>query len=151
PSSHDCNDYSRRGFLGRLLQAYRDDCHPKSDNGDADKENGNKENGDKGNGDKENGANGAGDKEPKRRALPAPLDSPPFPTAEWQGFPLIGVLPSDTVYPLMKAIYGGPCGDAIKDSRVKLYGWINGSQNWSNCHASNTPSSYWVAPNRLEL
>src|SRR5262245_38577442 len=47
PSSNDCNDHSRRGFLGRLLQAYRDDCHPKSDNGDGDKEKGNKGDGDK--------------------------------------------------------------------------------------------------------
>src|SRR5262249_22471768 len=64
-----------------------------------------------------------------RRALPAPFNSPPFPTAEYQGFPLIGVPPSDSVYPLMGAIYGGPCGDAIKQSRVKLYGWLNASGN----------------------
>src|SRR5262249_8781370 len=29
--------------------------------------------------------------EPKRRALPAPLLAPPFPSGEWQGYPLIGV------------------------------------------------------------
>ena len=62
---------------------------------------------------------------------PAPFASPPFPTAEYQGFPLIGVPPSDTVYPLMGAIYGGPWGEEIKESRVKLYGWVNASGNWS--------------------
>jgi len=29
--------------------------------------------------------------EPPRRALPSPWDSPPFPTSEYQGYPLIGV------------------------------------------------------------
>lgn len=86
-----------------------------------------------------------------RRALPAPFASPPFPTGEWQGFPLIGVPPSSNVYPLMAAIYGGPGGDAIKDSRIKAYGWVNGSVNASTSHASNTPSSYWIDPNNAML
>ena len=90
-------------------------------------------------------------KEPPRRALPAPFASPPFPSAEYQGNPLIGVPPSDTVYPLMKAIYSTPCGEAIKKSRVKAYGWINGSGNLSTCKNSNTPDSYWIVPNRVEL
>lgn len=89
--------------------------------------------------------------EPKRRALPAPFASPPFPSAEYQGSPLIGVPPNDTVYPLMKAIYCTPCGEAIKKSRVKAYGWVNGSGNLSNCKKSNTPDSYWIVPNRFEL
>jgi hypothetical protein len=89
--------------------------------------------------------------EPKRRALPAPFASPPFPSAEYQGSPLIGVPPSDSVYPLMKAIYKTPCGDAIKKSRVKAYGWINVSGNLSSCKNSNTPDSYWIVPNRVEL
>lgn len=91
------------------------------------------------------------DKEPKRRALPAPFQSPPFPSAEYQGSPLIGVPPNDTVYPLMKAIYHTPCGEAIKESRIKAYGWINGSGNLSTCKNSNTPDSYWIVPNRFEL
>lgn len=89
--------------------------------------------------------------EPKRRALPAPFASPPFPSAEYQGSPLIGIPPNDTVYPLMKAIYNTPCGEAIKKSRVKAYGWINGSGNLSSCKNSNTPDSYWIVPNRFEL
>jgi hypothetical protein len=89
--------------------------------------------------------------EPPRRALPAPFQSPPFPSAEYQGYPLIGVPPDSSVYPLMKAIYGGPCGDWIKESRIKAYGWFNASGNWSTVKNSNTPDSYWIVPNRLEL
>ncbi len=59
------------------------------------------------------------DKEPPRRALPAPFPSPPFPSGEYQGYPLVGVPPSDTVYPLMKAIYKTPWGEAIKKSSVQ--------------------------------
>jgi hypothetical protein len=89
--------------------------------------------------------------EAPRRALPAPLPSPPMPSAEWQGYPLIGVPPDSSVYPLMKAIYGGPWGEEIKDSRIKLYGWINASGNWSTAQHSNIPTSYWIVPNRLEM
>lgn len=91
------------------------------------------------------------DKEPLRRALPAPFASPPFPSGEFQGYPLIGVPPSDSVYPLMKAVYKLPCGEAIKRSRIKAYGWINGSGNLSTCRNTNTPDSYWIVPNRFEL
>src|SRR5262245_45754899 len=100
---------------------------------------------------KNDNGNGESETQPFRRALPGPLPSPPMPTAEWQGFPLIGIPPSDTVYPLMKAIYEGPFGDRIKDSRVKLYGWANASGNWSNCKNSNTVDSYWVVPNSFQL
>src|SRR5262249_37079425 len=98
----------RDGFAHRLIRAYCDEFKPQP-NGDG---------------------NGNDEQEPPRRALPAPFASP-FPSSEWQGFPLIGVPPSTTVYPLMKAIYGGPFGDAIKDSRIKSYGWVNASGNWS--------------------
>lgn len=92
------------------------------------------------------------DKEPERRALPAPFKSPPFPSGEYQGYPLIGVPPSDTSgYPLMKLIYKTCYGDEIKESKVTAYGWVNGSGNWSNCKHSNSPFSYWLVPNRIEL
>lgn len=91
------------------------------------------------------------EKEPSRRALPAPFPSPPFPSAEYQGSPLIGVPPNDNVYPLMKAIYNTPWGEPIKKSRIKAYGWINASGNLSTCRNSNTPDSYWIVPNRFEL
>ncbi len=97
------------------------------------------------------GCDEAEKEEPPRRALPAPFEAPPFPSAEYQGYPLVGVPPDDTVYPLMKAVYKTPCGEAIKESRVKLYGWINGSGNLSNCKDSNTPDSYWIVPNSVQL
>jgi hypothetical protein len=88
---------------------------------------------------------------PPRRALPPPWNSPPFPSGEYQGYPLFGVPPSTSVYPLMGAIYGGPYGDSIKASRVKAYGWVNTSGNWTNTKHSNTPDSYWIVPNSYEL
>src|SRR5262249_52467289 len=38
-----------------------------------------------------------------RRAPPSPWDSPPFPNSEYQGYPLIGVPASSSVYPLLQA------------------------------------------------
>jgi Putative beta-barrel porin-2, OmpL-like. bbp2 len=90
--------------------------------------------------------------EPPRRGLPAPLDSPPFPSSEWQGFPTVGVPYSTKEYPLTKALYGTPfIGDFLKDNRIKIYGWINGSGNWSNADNSNMPTSYWIFPNEAVL
>src|SRR5262249_62370109 len=66
-----------------------------------------------------------GEKEPKRRALPAPLPSPPFPSSEWQGYSLIGVPVDTTRYPLMQALQGTWEGDLLDSSRTRVYGWIN--------------------------
>jgi hypothetical protein len=90
-------------------------------------------------------------KELPRRALPSPWDSPPFPSAEYQGYPLIGVPYSVKDYPLMRAVHEGPFGDAIRASRVKGYGWINASYNWSTNANSNMPTSYWIVPNSIVL
>ena len=90
--------------------------------------------------------------EPPRRALPAPLDSPPFPSSEWQGFPLVGVPYGTKEYPLTKALYGTPIiGDFLKGNRIKIYGWINASGNWSSASDSNMPTSYWIFPNEPVL
>jgi hypothetical protein len=90
--------------------------------------------------------------EPPRRALPAPLDSPPFPSSEWQGFPLVGVPYSTKEYPLTKALYGTPgIGDFLKDHRIKIYGWVNASGNLSTSEDSNIPTSYWIFPNEAVL
>src|SRR4051794_36820426 len=43
---------------------------------------------------------------PYRRGLPPALDSPPFPSAEWQGYPLVGVAPDTTHWPLQKSLQG---------------------------------------------
>lgn len=98
-----------------------------------------------------NQENQSEDKEPPRRALPAPFPSPPFPNGEFQGYPLVGVPPDDTEYPLMKAINNTCWGEVLKENRIRAYGWINVSGNRSNCKDSNTPDSYWLVPNRWEL
>jgi hypothetical protein len=88
---------------------------------------------------------------PPRRALPSPWSSPPFPNDEYQGYPLIGVPPSYTVYPFMQALYSGPCGQQIKDSRITFEGWITTSGNWSTAKNANTPDSYWIVANHYVL
>jgi hypothetical protein len=87
----------------------------------------------------------------KRRALPAPLPSPPMPSGEWQGYPLIGVPPDTTEWPLMKSLQGTWYGDLLNEERIRVYGWINASANLSTSHNSNTPDSYWIAANKIEL
>jgi hypothetical protein len=94
-----------------------------------------------------------------RRIPPAPFDSPPFPAADWQigGTQIIGDPGELPPYPLMQAIYEGPYGQAWKDSKVQIYGWINFSGNISTSHPSNKsengnfPLIYDLRPNRMEL
>jgi len=114
-----------RGFYGTHWKAYVDEFFPPPASDDA---------------------------ELRRRALPAPLDSPPFPSSEWQGFPLLGVPYSTTEYPLTKALYTLPgIGNFLKEERIKVYGWINASGNWSSADNSNIPTSYWIFPNEPVL
>jgi hypothetical protein len=94
-----------------------------------------------------------------RRIPPAPFDSPPFPSADWQigGSQIMGDPGELPPYPLMQAIYDGPAGDAWKRSKVQLYGWINFSGNISTSNTSkasdngNFPVIYDLRPNRVEL
>ncbi len=51
----------------------------------------------------------------------------------------------------MKALNGGPVGDALQQSGIKIYGWINGAGNVSTSRKSNTVDSYWVVPNSVQL
>jgi hypothetical protein len=112
------------GFLKRLFRAYADDWK---------------------------GATASGP-EPARRAPPSPLNSPPFPNSDWSygGAPVIGV-PDTNLPPLMQALYAGPNGQAWENSRVKIYGWLEGSLNLSTSHQSNLPSAYDIYSNRVEL
>jgi len=114
----------QNGFMKRLFRAYADDW-------------------------KGTAASGP---EPARRAPPSPLNSPPFPNSDWSygGAPVIGV-PDTNVPPLMAALYAGPNGKAWEDSRVKIYGWFEGSLNLSTSHQSNLPSAYDIYSNRVEL
>ena len=86
-----------------------------------------------------------------RRAPPSPWDSPPFPTSEYQGYPLIGVPPSGTEDPMMKAILLGPYGDWFRENRIEFHGWATVSGNWSNARNSNLPTAYWIVPNSFQL
>jgi hypothetical protein len=82
---------------------------------------------------------------PVRRGLPSPLDSPPFPNADWSygGSPVIGE-PDTNSYPLMTAINQAR-------SRTKLYGWIDPTLNFSTSSASNAPEANDVYSNRFEM
>src|SRR5580704_13202641 len=82
---------------------------------------------------------------PARRALDAPLDSPPFPSTDWGygGSPAIGV-PDGNVYPLMTAL-------RRENRRIKLYGWIAASGNASTSSTTNFPLSYDIFPNTVQL
>jgi hypothetical protein len=120
------------GFPFRLYKAYYDEFFPSKDNGNGDEET----------------------PESPRRAMPSPWDSPPFPTSEYQGYPMIGVpAPDPGQYPIMKAIYGAntDLSQWIKDSRISFSGWVNASGNWSTARNSNVPLVYWIVPNRYEL
>lgn len=82
---------------------------------------------------------------PPRRALDAPLDSPPFPSSDWGygGSPTIGV-PDGNVYPLMTAL-------KRQGSRAKLYGWVEATVNASTSSARNLPLSYVIYPNSVQM
>ena len=110
------------GFFHRLFKAYVDDFNPPPPG-----------------------------PEPERRALPPPFNSPPFPGGDYQGYPLVAVPDPSGDYPLMKALAGTCLGDCLKEDRIKLYGWANASANASTSKDSNSPDSYWLYANQLEL
>jgi hypothetical protein len=82
---------------------------------------------------------------PPRRGLPSPLDSPPFPNADWSygGSPTIGEADGNS-YPLMSAINGAT-------SRTKIYGWVEPTFNASTSTNNNSPTVDDTYPNRIEL
>jgi Putative beta-barrel porin-2, OmpL-like. bbp2 len=82
---------------------------------------------------------------PAKRGLPAPLDSPPFPSSDWiyGGAPDIGT-PDSNTYPLMSAL-------GLEKSRIKIYGWVATSINFSTSGHNNFPVSYDIFPNKIEL
>jgi hypothetical protein len=82
---------------------------------------------------------------PAKRGLPAPLDSPPFPSSDWiyGGAPDIGA-PDGNTYPLMSALN-------LENNRTKIYGWVATSINFSTSGTNNFPVSYDIFPNKIEL
>lgn len=89
-----------------------------------------------------------------RRGLPAPFDSPPFPSAEWQlggvDYP-IGVPNEDSRSPLQQALGCNGFGKWMDDNRIEMYGWINPSVNLSTSNKSNFPVSYITRSDALVL
>jgi hypothetical protein len=51
----------------------------------------------------------------------------------------------------MKALQGTWYGDILNRERIRVYGWVNASGNWSTSKNSNTPDSYWIVPNSFQL
>ena len=82
---------------------------------------------------------------PARRGLPSPLDSPPFPNADWSygGSPVIGE-PDTNTYPLMTAFNQAR-------SRTKVYGWVDPTLNFSTSAHRNEPEANDVYSNRFEM
>jgi Putative beta-barrel porin-2, OmpL-like. bbp2/Carboxypeptidase regulatory-like domain len=85
---------------------------------------------------------------PERRGTPAPLNSPPFPSADWPigGAPVIGA-PDYQTYPLMQAINENK-------SRIKVYGWVDIGANGSTSNKgkyANNEEAYDVIPNSIQL
>ena len=95
---------------------------------------------------------------PQRRIPPAPFDSPPFPSSDWQigGTPIIGDPGNVGPWPLMEAIYAGPHGEAWQKSRIQIYGWecfswnVSTSTSTSRGPNANFPLIYDLRPNRFE-
>jgi hypothetical protein len=89
-----------------------------------------------------------------RRGYPAPVSTPPFPFSDWPygGSPTIGA-PDTDGGPLMTAIYEGKHGKSWEDSRIKIYGWLNGGFNVSTSekHYGNAPAAYYLQPNSVQL
>ena len=114
----------QEGFFKRLVHTYSDDWKPSRANAPS----------------------------PSSRLPPSPLDSPPFPNSDWSygGAPDIGA-PDTNVPPLMQALDAGPNGRAWENSHVKIYGWLEGSLNFSTSDRSNLPAAYDIYPNHAEL
>ena len=90
-------------------------------------------------------ANAPASPAPPRRGVPSPLDAPPFPFTDWPygGSPVIGE-PDTNSYPLMTAINGAK-------SRIKVYGWLDPTLNFSTSSKSNAPVGNDLYSNRFEL
>jgi hypothetical protein len=78
------------------------------------------------------------------RFLPSPLPSPPFPSSDWDGGPLVGVDATAPNYPFQKAL-------GLSKSKVKFYGWADIGGNFSSSKNSNTPLSYDFVSNSVQL
>lgn len=51
----------------------------------------------------------------------------------------------------MKCLSRTRLGQWMKCNRIDAYGWVNVSGNASTSRNSNTPDSYWIVPNSIQL
>jgi Putative beta-barrel porin-2, OmpL-like. bbp2 len=92
---------------------------------------------------------------------PVPEANPPWPYSTWNigASPAIGV---ENMYynVLMDALYCGPGGQKLKDSRFTIYGWVEPGANVSTSHTrfnyatgtgGNYPAAYSFEPNTLQV
>ena len=80
------------------------------------------------------------------KTIPGPLLSPPFPSSDWDGGPVIGEENDTTVYPFQKLL-----GLEKNSAGIRFYGWVDVGGNLSTSHNSNVPTSYDLVPNHVEL
>jgi hypothetical protein len=116
----------KRGFFGRLSQAYASDWKATTTNGS----------------------------EPKYRWFP-PVTNPPYPFAVWPigGTPWIGY-PGARSYPLTTALQTGSHSDWWKKANTQLYGWVDIGANASTSHDgpyANAPAAYAQVANTVSL
>ncbi len=78
------------------------------------------------------------------RSLPSPLASPPFPTGDWDGGPLVGADATAPLYPMQKAL-------GFTKTKLRVYGWLDAGGNLSSSKQSNVPASYDIVPNTILL
>jgi Putative beta-barrel porin-2, OmpL-like. bbp2 len=93
----------------------------------------------------------------RREGWPTTPESiPPMPFTEWPygGSTALGVTRTSSVdSPLMAALGNTPFGQALSDSHIQIYGWINGGGNFSSStvRGGNAPAGYDYNPNTVQL
>jgi hypothetical protein len=131
----DCGDKAKQGFSERFVSTYKEHL----------------------------AWNGADPNAPaaKYRGAPVVIESPPYPFTNW---PLGGTenIGYENMYygALMDTIYCGENGQAWKDSRFTIYGWIEPGMNISTSKSrynfvsatgGNYPAAYSYQPNTVQV
>jgi hypothetical protein len=94
---------------------------------------------------------------PRRDYWPAtPESTPPYPFTEWPygGTQSFGVTrPNSVDSPLMTALSNTAVGQALNDSHIQIYGWVDPSGNLSTStvKGGNAPAAYSYNPNSVQL
>ena len=88
-----------------------------------------------------------------RRAVPAPLSSPPFPSSEYAfgGSQMIGAASPSEPFPLTKALWNTSAGAWLKEKQIQVYGWIDTGVTFGTSSISNLPMGYAQSSNSLQL